>query len=202
MTKKQLAKKAGKGKDPASVRKITQQFHDLLQSAPTWSEVQAERKRKLAALGKEPIDLMAPNGVRSADMLDDIYHTETWQAMQVKLATYGMTLQIEDHVWLCNTLAYHYGFWPHTRLRFKAYCQLVQKDPECLAIVEQRKFVNFVKREAEYLDKQMKIDPLYDVPGRRDELKAWLKLLDVMKRCQKRNDAIKKSRKKKLWQIG
>lgn len=160
-------------------------------------DVLSERKKKLAALGKEPVDQICAGAVENADALDDIYHSNSWQEMQVKIALYGMVLNTIDHAWLCNTLAYHYGFWPHTRPRFKAYCQLVVKDLECLAVVGASKFVNFTKKEAEYLEAQLKIDPTYAVPGRRDEIAAWQKLHNVAVRCKKRLKAIQKTRKKK-----
>lgn len=163
-------------------------------------DVLSERKRKLAALGKEPIDQICAGAVRDADALDDIYHSTSWQEMQVKIALYGIALSTIDHAWLCNTLAYHYGFWPHTRPRLKAYCQLVVKDPECMTVVGASKFVSFAKKEAAYLEAQLRIDPVYDVPGRRDEIAAWKKLHAVAIRCRKRLKAMQKTRKRKQCQ--
>ena len=160
-------------------------------------DVLSERKKKLAALGKEPVDQICAGAVENADALDDIYHSSSWQEMQVKIALYGMILNTIDHAWLCNTLAYHYGFWPHTRPRFKAYCQLVAKDIDCMTIVGSSRFVSFVKKEFEWLDAERKIDPTCDIPGRRDEIVAWKKLHDVVTRCKKRLKAIQKTRKKK-----
>lgn len=156
-----------------------------------------ERKRKLAELGKEPIDIIGAGFAKNVSALDDIYHSTSWQEMQVKIALHGVVLGIEEHAWLCNTLTYHYGFWPHTRPRFKAYCQLIAKDQECLNVVGTSKYVAFVKKEIEYLDAECKIEPMYDVPGHRDEMKAWQKLYNIVCKCKKRREAISKSKKKK-----
>ena len=66
-----------------------------------------------------------------------------------------------------------------------------------MATVGTSSFVNFVKKEFEWLDAERKIDPTYDVPGRRDEIVAWKKLYDVVVRCKKRLKSIQKTRKKK-----
>ena len=174
---------------------VKAKLNALLVTKP--EDVLSVRKQKLVALGKEPIDKICVGAVKDANALDDIYHSTSWQEMQLKIALHGIALSIIDHAWLCNTLAYHYGFWPHTRPRLKAYCQLVAKDAECMSIVGSSRFVNFVKKEFEWLDAERKIDPVCDVPGRRDEIAAWKKLYAVVVRCKKRLKSIQKTRKKK-----
>ena len=79
------------------------------------------RLQKLKQLGKEPFVEFC-KGIVDGAALNDIYHSETLHEMQIKLALYGLKLTEQDHIWLCNTLTYHYGYWPHTRKRFEAYC--------------------------------------------------------------------------------
>ena len=148
---------------------------------------------KIAAIGRSPVEIFRLNyssdssqDVNVYAALDDIYHSESWQEMKLKAGANGIDLGPAEHAWLCNAIAYHYGFWPHTKPRFKAYCQLVAKDDETAKVVCMNNFMDMLRMQAAYLEATLKIDSLYDVPGLRDEIKAWKKLYNIVhKRFEK-----------------
>ena len=142
---------------------------------------------KLAAIGRSPVEIFRLNydndsgqNSRVYEVLNDIYHSESWQEMKLKSGANGIVLGPAEHAWLCNSVVYHYGFWPHTKLRFKAYCQLVSKDAETINVVCTNEFMDMLRMQAAYIDAKTKIDPVYAIPGNIKQITAWKKLYNII----------------------
>lgn len=58
----------------------------------------------------------------------DIYHSDTPDLMQIKLANYGYQLNDSKVKFLVDCLVYHASFWPHTLPRYKSFLSLVKRD--------------------------------------------------------------------------
>lgn len=177
----------------AGIEVTYEEYISLLAKYTTPSLTLQQMQKKLAAIGEKPVEIFRNNCVGGYSWddnvyaaLDDIYHSESWQEMKLKSGANGLILGPAENAWLCNEVAYHYGFWPHTSPRFKAYCQLVAKDDETANVVCTNEFMDMLRMQAAYHDAIMKIDPVYDIQGNRDELKAWKKLYNVVyKRFEK-----------------
>lgn len=173
----------------AGIEVSYEEYMRLLAKYTTPSFTLLQMQKKLAAIGKSPVEIFKLNyGGDSIQkdcidaVLNDIYHSESWQEITLKSIANGIVLGPAEHACLCNTVAYNYGFWPHTRSRFKAYCQLIANDDETSKVVCMNDFMDMLRMQAAYLEATLKIDSLYDVPGLRDEIKAWKKLYNIVRK--------------------
>ena len=148
-----------------------------------------QMQKKLAAIGKSPVEIFRLNYEGDSSqkdridaVLNDLYHSESWQEISLKSVANGIVLGPAEHACLCNIVAYNYGFWPHSRSRFKAYCQLIANDDETSRVVCMNDFMDMLRMQAAYLEATMKIDSFYDVSGFRDEIKAWKKLYNIVRK--------------------
>lgn len=130
--------------------------------------------------------------------IDNIYHSETWQDMWIKIDLSGLDVDLDAFMMLCSTLCYHYGFWVHTKprfLAFKKFLKLKRFNP-LTEVKLQEKTLEAVKREIVAIDTAIYLDPTQRTPGRRAEFGAWRSIQLILEHCQ--DDAKKsKSRKKK-----
>lgn len=169
-----------------------EEYISLLAKYTTPSLTLQQMQKKLAAIGGNPFEIFRLNYDSDCSqddcvyaVLNDIYHSESWQEMQLKSGANGLVIGPAEHAWLCNAVAYHYA-WPYARPRFKAYCQLIAKDAETAKVVCKNEFMDMLRMQAAYLEALPKIDPIYDIPGHIDEIKAWKKLYNIVyKRFEK-----------------
>ena len=119
-------------------------------------------------------------------IIDDIYHSITWQDMWMKIDLNGFKVDRDAFMLLCNTLCYHYGFWVHTKPRFfafKKFLKLKKKNP-LTRVKMQKKTLEVVKKEVERLEVLIYLDPINRTPGRRAELRAWKSILHILEKFQ------------------
>ena len=107
-------------------------------------------------------------------IIDDIYHSTTWQDMWLKIDLNGFKVDLDAFMLLCNTLCYHYGFWRHTKPRFLAFKKFLSlKRANPLSSIKMKKSTLLaVKEEVEQLDVEMYLNPIRRVPGRRQSREA------------------------------
>jgi len=124
--------------------------------------------------------------------IDWIYHSETPEDMRLKIALSGHTFTFQTYLALCDTLCYHYGFWPHTRARFESFKRLMKGKTEM-----SNPFIDLFRRDAARVVDTMSLVvddlvhdyehfPLYKVPGRRDEIRAWKMLFKLARSLEER----------------
>lgn len=133
-------------------------------------------------------------------IVDDIYHSTTWQDMWMKIDLNGFKVDLDAFMLLCNTLCYHYGFWVHTKPRFfafKKFLKLKRENP-LTRVKLQKKTLEAVKREAEWHETEMFLDPVQRTPGRRAEMRAWKSIQHILEKCQAEKAMEKKDKRKKL----
>lgn len=118
--------------------------------------------------------------------IDSIYHCISWQDMWMKIDLNGFKVDRDAFMLLCNTLCYHYGFWPHTKARFLAFKKFLKlKKPNPLSRVKlQKNTLEAVKAKAEWLETEIFIDPTKKTPGRLAEMRAWKSIQHILERCQ------------------
>lgn len=119
-------------------------------------------------------------------VIDSIYHSTTWQDMWMKIDLNGIKIDLDAFMMLCNTLCYHYGFWPHTKprfLAFKKFLSLKRANPLSSIKIE-KSTLRAVKREAEQLDIEMYLNPGLRVPGMYAELRAWKSIQHILEGFQ------------------
>lgn len=129
-------------------------------------------------------------------MVDQVYHSESWQDMWLKIDLLGLAVDTDVFMMLCETLCYHYGFWAHTKPRFMAFKKFLKlKRPNPLTKVKlQKKTLDAVRKKISELDIEMFINPVARVPGRMAELRAWQSIHLILEQCQ---DGKKRPSKKK-----
>ncbi len=133
-------------------------------------------------------------------IVDDIYHSTTWQDMWMKIDLNGFKVDRDAFMLLCNTFCYHYGFWVHTKPRFfafKKFLKLKRKNP-LTKVKLQKKTLEAVRREAEWYEIEMFLDPVQRTPGRRDEMRAWKSIQHILEKCQAEAKLEKESQRKKV----
>lgn len=133
-------------------------------------------------------------------IVDDIYHSTTWQDMWMKIDLNGFKVDRDAFMLLCNTLCYHYGFWDHTKPRFfafKKFLKLKRENP-LTKVKLQKKTLEAVREEVEWLDIEMFLDPVWQTQGRRDEMRAWKSIQHILEKCQAEKAMKKKDKRKKL----
>lgn len=129
-------------------------------------------------------------------VIDDIYHSVTWQDMWVKIDLYGIKIDRDAFMMLCNTLCYHCGVWDHTKPRFfafKKFLRLKKKNP-LTKVKMQKKTLEAVGREVEWHETEMFLEPSRRTPGRRAELRAWKSIHHILEKCQVENSSNKEKR--------
>ena len=133
-------------------------------------------------------------------IVDDIYHSTTWQDMWVKIDLYGIKIDLDAFMMLCNTLCYHCGVWNHTKPRFSAFkkfLKLKKKNP-LSKVKMQKKTLEAVRREVEWHETEMFLEPSRRTPGRRAELRSWKSIQHILEKCQTEKVVEKKDKRKKL----
>ena len=133
-------------------------------------------------------------------IIDDIYHSTTWQDMWMKIDLNGFKVDLDAFMLLCNTFCYHYGFWVHTKPRFfafKKFLKLKRENP-LTKVKLQKKTLEAVRREAEWHDIGMFLNPVARTKGRRDVLRAWKSIQHILEKCQTEKVIEKKDKRKKL----
>lgn len=133
-------------------------------------------------------------------IIDDIYYSNTWQEMWLKIDLNCFKVDRDAFMMLCSTLCYHYGFWRHTKPRFyafKKFLKLKRENP--LSRVKMRKkTLEAVKKEVERYEIMVFLDPVYRTPGRMMELRAWKSIQHILEKCQAEKAMEKKVKRKKL----
>ena len=133
-------------------------------------------------------------------IVDDIYHSTTWQDMWMKIDLNGFKVDLDAFMLLCNTLCYHHGFWAHTKPRFfafKKFLKLKRKNP-LTKVKLQKKTLEAVGREAEWHETEMFLDPVRRTTGRIAEMRAWKSIQHILEKCQAEKAIEKKDKRKKL----
>ena len=122
--------------------------------------------------------------------IDRIYHSESWQDMQMKIDIEAIDIDLDAFIMLCSTLCYHYGYWPHTRPRFYAFMKLLAlKRPNALSSIKMNKSTyDAVEQEINGLKNEQKEHP-WHTPGYRSELRAWCSIAKLLKKIQDVNVA-------------
>ena len=129
-------------------------------------------------------------------VVDDIYHSTTWQDMWMKIDLNGLKMDCDAFMMLCNTLCYHYGYWVHTKprfLAFKKFLKLKRENP-LSKVKMQKKTLEAVKAEVEWHETVMFLNPIWRTRGRIDEMRAWKSIYLILEQCQ---DGKKRPSKKK-----
>lgn len=119
-------------------------------------------------------------------IIDDIYHSDTWQDMWVKIDLYGFKIDRDAFMMLCNTLCYHYGFWKHTKPRFYAFKKFLnlKRENPLTKVKMQKKTLEVIKAEIEFHETAMFIDPVKRTLGRQCELRAWKSIRRILEQFQ------------------
>lgn len=129
-----------------------------------------------------------PDSKRKAiwPIIDDIYHSVTWQDMCIKIDLYGIKMDLDAFMMLCNTLCYHHGFWKHTKPRFYAFKKFLnlKRENPLTKVKMQKKTLEAVKAEIESHEIAMFVDPVRQTPGRRAELRAWKSIQRILEQFQ------------------
>lgn len=133
-------------------------------------------------------------------VVDDIYHSTTWQDMWMKIDLNGFKVDRDAFMLLCNTFCYHYGFWVHTKSRFFAFKQFLKlkRENPLTKVKLQKKTLEAVRREVEWHETEMFLDPVQRTFGRRDEMRAWKSIQRILEKCQAEKAMEKKVKRKKL----
>lgn len=133
-------------------------------------------------------------------IIDGIYHSDTWQDMRMKIDLNGFKVDRDAFMLLCNTFCYHYGFWVHTKSRFFAFKQFLKlkRENPLTKVKLQKKTLEAVRREVEWHETEMFLDPVQRTFGRRDEMRAWKSIQRILEKCQAEKAIEKKVKRKKL----
>ena len=101
-------------------------------------------------------------------IIDDIYHSDTWQDMWVKIDLYGIKMDRDAFMILCNTFCYHHGYWKRTKTRFYAFKKFLnlKRENPLTKVKLQKKTLEAARREAEWHGIKMILDPAKQTPGR------------------------------------
>lgn len=119
-------------------------------------------------------------------LVDQVYHSESWQDMWMKIDLNGIKIDLDVFMMLCDTLCYHYGFWQHTKprfLAFKKFLNLKRANP-LSSIKMEKSTLLAVKREVEQIDADMYLNPVLRMPGKYAELRAWKSVQHILERFQ------------------
>ena len=123
--------------------------------------------------------------------------------MWMKIDLNGLKVDLDAFMLLCDTFCYHYGFWVHTKPRFfafKKFLKLKRENPLTKAKL-QKKTLEAVRREAEWHETEMFLDPYRLTLGRRGEMRAWKSIQHILEKCQAEKAMAKKDKRKKLRDV-
>lgn len=124
----------------------------------------------------------------SYSKLDDVYHSETPDEMCLKMDLLQVPSNWQEFSWLCDTLCYHYGFWPHTRPRFYSFKKILARkitkaNPLIkLFEVEGDAIVSDVAGKLASLEFEYEHYRIHRIPGRRSEIHAWRQILRLVEK--------------------
>ena len=130
-----------------------------------------------------------------AQFLSNVYHSTSYEEMQLKIAQYGEKLTLEDVKWLADCLTYHAAFWPHTLPRYNAFVNLIKHDKDVRKVVRSTEFITFClknsiprssfaapsKDDASYVT-----DDIFEgeVPGKKLQSYYYIKIIEIAMRMK------------------
>lgn len=119
-------------------------------------------------------------------IINTVYHSESWQDMWMKIDLNQLVVDTDVFMMLCNTLCYHYGFWPHTRPRYYAFKKFLnlRKDNPLSKVKMLKKTYNAVFNEVEAMNIALKTDLGKRIPGYYSERRAWKSILHILHKFQ------------------